>query len=106
MATAVPQKNIDEIKSIREMMKVFELLHINFDEENLNLKEMKKKAKEKMKEQSSHGTTVSVLQTFNYSLGKLSKNLCLFDHVHADLLHLINDPFYIKKNPENELNTH
>jgi hypothetical protein len=65
MATAVPQKNIDEIKSIREMIDVFRLLHINFDEENLNLKEMKKKAKEKMKEQSSHETTVSVLQTFN-----------------------------------------
>ena len=65
MATVSPQKNIDEIKSMKEMIKVCELLHIDYDEEILNLKEMKKKAKEKMKEQSSHGTTVSVLQTFN-----------------------------------------
>jgi hypothetical protein len=65
MATAVPQKNIDEIKSMKEMIKVFELLHIDYDEENLNLTKMKKKAKEKMKEQSSNRTTVSVLQTFN-----------------------------------------
>jgi hypothetical protein len=65
MATAVPQKNIDEIKSMKEMIKVFELLHIDYDEENLHLTKMKKKAKEKMKEQSSNRTTVSVLQTFN-----------------------------------------
>ena len=60
MATAVPQKNIDEINSLREMIDVFELLHIDCDEDKLNLKEMKKKAKEKIKEQSSNRTTVSV----------------------------------------------
>ena len=65
MATAVPQKNIDEIKSAMEMIEVFKLLHIDYDEENLILKEMKKKAKEKIKEQSSNRTTVRVLQTFN-----------------------------------------
>jgi hypothetical protein len=65
MATAVPQTNIDEIKSVMEMIEVFKLLHIDCSEDNLNLKEMKKKAKEKIKEQSSNGTTVRVLQTFN-----------------------------------------
>jgi hypothetical protein len=47
------------------MIEVFKLLHIDFGEENLNLKEMKKKAKEKIQEQSSNGITVSILQTFN-----------------------------------------
>ncbi len=64
MAAKIPLKNIDDIKKITEMIKVFELLGIDFDEENANLKEMKKIAKEKIEEQRLNGTTVSVLHKF------------------------------------------
>ena len=60
MAAKIPLKNIDDIKKITEMIKVFELLGIDFDEENANLKEMKTIAKEKIEEQRLKGKTVSV----------------------------------------------
>ena len=64
MAAKMPQKSIDDIKKITEMIKVFESLGIDCDEENANLKEMKTIAKEKIEEQRLNGTTVSVLHKF------------------------------------------
>ena len=48
-----PLKNIDDIKSFREMLALFELLSLPFDPESLNLAQMKKEAKAKIEEQSS-----------------------------------------------------
>ena len=50
------------------MIRLFELLGIDFDEENTNLKEMKKIAKEKIEEQRLKGTMVSVLHKFKLTL--------------------------------------
>ncbi len=46
---------------MKEMMELCELLNVAYNQENPNLKEMKKKAKEKIEEQRLNGTTVSVL---------------------------------------------
>ena len=66
MATEMPPKDIDDIKNFEEMMKMRKLLHLDLgNAENLNLTEMKEKAKKKIEEQSSgsgqysNGTTVT-----------------------------------------------
>ena len=66
MATEMPPKNIDDIKDFDEMMKGRKLLPLDLSNaENLNLTEMKEKAKKKIEEQSSgsgqysNGTTVT-----------------------------------------------
>ena len=61
-----PLKKIDDIKKIKEMLTLFELLGLPDDSENLDLAQMKKDAKAKIEEQSSgsgqysNGTTVSL----------------------------------------------
>ena len=48
MATEMPPKDIDDIKNFEEMMKMRKLLHLDLgNAENLNLTEMKEKAKKK-----------------------------------------------------------
>ena len=64
MALKVPSKKVDDIKSMKEMMEICELLNVVYDQENPNLKEMKKEAKKMIKEQSLNGTTVSVLNSY------------------------------------------
>ena len=49
----VPKKNIDDIKRIREVLELFDLLGIKEDSEELNLSEMKKIAKWVIEDQSS-----------------------------------------------------
>ncbi len=63
MALKVPPKKVDDIKSMKEMMEICELLNVVYDQESPNLKEMKKEAKKMIKEQSLNGTTVSVLNS-------------------------------------------
>ena len=58
MAAKMPQKNIDDVEDIMEMIEIFELLRIDRDKKNANLEEMKKKAKEKIEEQSLNRKTV------------------------------------------------
>ncbi len=60
----MPPKDIDNIEDVKELFGLFELLHLPLDPEKIDLKEMKKEAKKKIKEQSSgsgqysNGTTV------------------------------------------------
>ena len=61
MVPKIPPKKVDDIKNMKEMMELCELLNVVYDQENPNLKEMKKEAKKMIEEQSLNGTTVSVL---------------------------------------------
>ena len=64
MQNKTPEKNIDDIDDVVKMVEIFKLLKIEYDRNSLNLKKMKKKAKEVIEEQSSgsgkysNGTTV------------------------------------------------
>ena len=53
MKSKVPEKNIDDIDDVVKMAEIFNLLKIEYDRNSLNLREMKKKAKEVIEEQSS-----------------------------------------------------
>jgi hypothetical protein len=83
MATKTPQKNIDDIADVTEMVELFKLLHIDHNRENLNLKEMKKKAKAKIQEQSSgsgqysNGTTVIIFATLRNTF-----NICFLLNIY------------------------
>ena len=60
MATKMPRKKIDDIMKLREMLEICDLLNIVYDEEGSNLRDLKVKAKKKIQEQSSSGTTVNL----------------------------------------------
>ncbi len=68
-------------------MELCELLHVVYDQENPNLKEMKQEAKKMIEEQSLNGTTVSVINSNTLIFAKLSNNLlCPHDFVPDILL--------------------
>ncbi|XP_028400624.1 uncharacterized protein LOC114523790 [Dendronephthya gigantea] len=48
-----PKKNVDDIKKMRDMLDLFELLHISYDSEQMNLPEMRKIARKVIEDQRS-----------------------------------------------------